>query len=130
MTRAPLTLSVAATMLWEAVEAGRRSLAGNGDMPTLALVLEEGFDGDEVTVRVGDDVVFSSDSVTTRPQVGVAQRATLDLPPGEVVLSVDVTSLGVAADVPVEVRDGTHLGISIVGDQVVHRTAGEPFRYA
>ena len=99
-------------------------------MTTVALVLEEGFDGDEVAVRVGDDVVFSSTEVTTRPQIGVAQRVTVDVPAGEVVLSVEVASRGVAADVPVVVRDGTHVGISIVGDQVVHRTAGEPFRYA
>ena len=48
----------------------------------LAVVLEEGFDGDEVAVRVGDDVAFSSDSVTTCPQIGVAQRFTVDVPPG------------------------------------------------
>ncbi len=45
-------------------------------------------------------------------------------------LNVEVSSRGLAADVPVDVRDGTHVGISIVGDQVVHRSADEPFRYA
>ena len=99
-------------------------------MTTLTVVLEEGFDGDDVAIRVADEVVFSDSSVTTRPQIGVAERFTLDVPSGKVVLFVDVASLGVAADVPVDVRDGTHVGISIAGDQVVHRTASEPFRYA
>jgi hypothetical protein len=96
----------------------------------LAVVLEEGFDGDEVAVRVGDEIAFSSDRVTTRPQIGVAQRFTVDVPPGPVVLNVEVASRGLAADVQVDVHEGTHVGISIAGDQVVHRTADEPFRYA
>jgi hypothetical protein len=40
------------------------------------VVLEEGFDGDDVAVRVGDEIAYSSDRVTTRPQIGVAQRTT------------------------------------------------------
>ncbi len=99
-------------------------------MSQLAVVLEEGFDGDEVAVRVGDEIAFSSDQVTTRPQIGVAQRFTVDVRPGPVVLNVEVASRGLVADVPVDVRDGTHVGISIARDQVVHRTADEPFRYA
>lgn len=99
-------------------------------MTTLTVVLEEGFDGDDVAIRCAGDVVFSSDAVTTRPQVGVARRFTVDVPEGDVELSVDVPSRGTSADVHVEARDGTHVGISIVGDQVVHRSAGEPFRYA
>jgi hypothetical protein len=96
----------------------------------LAVVLEEGFDRDEVAVRVGDEVAFASDSVTTRPQIGVAQRLRVEVPPGPVTLRVEVPSRGLGADIPVDVRDGTHVGISIAGDQVVHRTADEPFRYA
>jgi hypothetical protein len=99
-------------------------------MSQLAVVLEEGFDGDEVAVRVGDEIAFSSDRVTTRPQIGVAERFTVDVRPGPVVLNVEVASRGLVADVPVDVHDGTHVGISIAGDQVVHRTADEPFRYA
>jgi hypothetical protein len=99
-------------------------------MGALTVVLEEGFDGDEVAVRVGDEVVFSSDRVTTRPQIGVAERFTVDVPPGPVALTVEVASRRLDADVPVDARDGTHVGISIAGDQVVHRTADEPFRYA
>jgi hypothetical protein len=99
-------------------------------MAALAVVLEEGFDGDEVAVRVGDDVAFASDSVTTRPQIGVAQRLEVEVPRGPVILRVEVPSRGLEADVPIDVREGTHVGISIAGDQVVHRTADEPFRYA
>ena len=38
-------------------------------------------------MRVGDEIVFSSTEVTTRPQIGVAQRLTVDVPAGEVVLT-------------------------------------------
>jgi hypothetical protein len=99
-------------------------------MGALTVVLEEGFDDDEVAVRVGGEIAFSSDRVTTRPQIGVAQRFAVDVPPGPVVLKVEVASRRLEADVPVDVRDGTHVGISIAGDQVVHRSADEPFRYA
>lgn len=98
-------------------------------MTELAVVLEEGFDDDEVAVRFGDELAFSG-RVTTRPQIGVAKRFTVDVPRGPVVLNVEVASRDLAADVPVDVRDGTHVGISIAGDQVVHRSADEPFRYA
>jgi hypothetical protein len=100
-------------------------------MTELAVVLEEGFDGDRVAVRVGDEVVFSAASVTTRPQVGYAQRITVDVPAGDTRVTVDVPSRGATRSFPVAVSGGTHVGISLGdNDQVTHRTSDEPFRYA
>ena len=68
-------------------------------MTELAVVLEEGFDDDDVAVRVGDEIAFS-ERVTTRPQIGVARRFTVDVPTGPVMLNVEVASRGLAADAP------------------------------
>jgi hypothetical protein len=99
-------------------------------MTELAVVLEEGFDGDEVAVRLGDDVVFTADMVTTRPQVGYAQRFTVDVPDGDVDVTVDVRSRGATTSFPVSVSGETHIGVSLKDDQVTHRTSDEPFWYA
>jgi hypothetical protein len=99
-------------------------------MSQLAVVLEEGFDGDEVAVRVGDDLVFADAAVTTRPQVGFAKRFTVDVPEGDVAVSVEVRTRDATTSFPVAVSGDTHLGISVEHDQVTHRTSDEPFWYA
>ncbi|HEX6568885.1 MAG TPA: hypothetical protein VF015_06965 [Acidimicrobiales bacterium] len=99
-------------------------------MTELAVVLEEGFDGDEVAVRVGDEVVFAEEAVTTRPQVGYARRFTVDVPDGDVDVSIELPSRDVTASFPVTVSGDTNVGISLDDDQVTHRTSDEPFWYA
>jgi hypothetical protein len=99
-------------------------------MTELAVVLEEGFDGDEVAVRVGDEIVFAGDAVTTRPQVGYARRFTVDVPDGDVAVNVEVRTRDTTTSFPVAVRGDTHLGISLDDDQVTHRTSDQPFWYA
>jgi hypothetical protein len=96
----------------------------------LAVVLEEGFDDDPVTVWIGDAVRFVEDSVTTRPQVGYARRFTLDLDDGDVEVTVDVGSGEESATFTVPVGEVTNLGISLEDGSITHRTASEPFPYA
>jgi len=79
---------------------------------------------------VGDEVVVIEDSVTTRPQVGYAQRFTVDVPDGDIDVTVEVRSRDATTSFPVAVSGGTHVGISLDDDQVTHRTSDEPFRYA
>lgn len=99
-------------------------------MTQLAVVLEEGFDGDDLAVRIGGETVFSEGGVTTRPQVGYARRFTLDVPVGDVDITVDVRSRDTATSFPVSVSGDTHVGISLDDGRVTHRTSDEPFRYA
>jgi hypothetical protein len=96
----------------------------------LAVVLEEGFDDDPVTVRIGGTVRFVDESVTTRPQVGYARRFTLDLDDGEVEVTVDVGSGNGTATFTVPVGEVTNVGISLEDGSITHRTASEPFPFA
>ena len=63
--------------------------AGGPDLP-LTVDLQEGFSGDEVTIRVGGAEVFRRPDVRTRMQTGRADGWSGPVRPGFVRLEVDV----------------------------------------
>lgn len=71
-------------------------------MPRLEIVLEEGFDGEPVTVAVDGAVVFDEPAVRTRRQIGFAGSAVVEVPP-KCRVEARIASSGTVAGLDVDV---------------------------
>ena len=94
------------------------------------MALEEGFSGDAVTVRVAGKKAFEARALQTMLQVGLADQFSVDVPDGDVEVSIEAPRRGVAHRQKVAVDGPTYIGISLeeTGDVKV-RTSSEPFGY-
>lgn len=82
-------------------------------MPTLRVTIEEGFNEDSVRLKIGDREIYSKDQVTTRNQIGLADKVEIETPEGDCLLNVHVPSRSVLASIPLQIKKDTYLGISI-----------------
>lgn len=95
----------------------------------LSLALQEGFDGDEVAVRVNGEEVLRRDDVTTDVRIGLAFTAGLDLGRLPAVVEVEVPTQSISGQTTLDGRGGTHLGVSAVDGAVRFRVSDQPFGY-
>jgi hypothetical protein len=82
-------------------------------MTSLHIALEDGFDGDTVTLFVDDEEVFRKQGVTTRTQISLADSLALDVPEGPVRLRVEVPSQGVEASLEIDPTVHAFVGLSL-----------------
>lgn len=99
-------------------------------MGELRVSLEEGFSGDDVTVRIAGKTAFKAPELRTRLQIGLADQFTVDVPDGDVDVTIEVPDRGIHHHRNVPVNGSTYVGISVgeMGD-VEMRTSSEPFGY-
>ena len=96
---------------------------------TFTITLEDGFEGDRVVVRIGDDVVIDEPHVRTDQRIGLAYAIDVRRPDGAIAVGVDVPARHLHADHEVAATS-TSLGISIVDGKIALRTWTEPHGYA
>ena len=84
----------------------------------LNVALTDGFDGDEVSIRVGEDEVFR-DRVTTRTQISHAADMQLGVPDGPFTLGVEVPTRGVQETFAVDPRAQPNVAISLIEGRLV-----------
>jgi hypothetical protein len=102
-------------------------------MPRVHVALQEGFQNDTVTVQLAGREVYRKSGVSTRMQIGLADKFDLDVTPGPAELHVEVPSRNAARSVPLTVpADGElFVGISLSHQgAVTSQVSDEPFRYA
>lgn len=84
-------------------------------MPIVQVALEEGFEGDAVEVRVGDQVV-QRDNVRTRTVIGLAELVDVSAPQGRCMLRVSLPGRGLATELPVDVGEDAHVRVNAGAD--------------
>ena len=97
--------------------------------PVLTIALEDGFDGDEVIVRLDGDVVVEAEAARSDVRIGLAYALDVPRPPGDFVLDVSVPGRGLRVRHAVAAGT-TSVGISLDGDDVVVRASSMPYGYA
>lgn len=97
--------------------------------PSIRIDLREGFEDDEVVIRVDEQEVFRKEGVTTLPQVGRADGIDAPVGEGPVTVRVEVPKRGLSESFSVP-APGLHLGISIEDGELTHEVSPTPFRYA
>src|SRR3712207_5669203 len=99
-------------------------------MARLHVALQEGFEGETVSMRVNGSEVARRSSVATRNQIGFAEAIELEGSEGEIQLEVRVESRSLERHMPVRVVGTTYVGVSIGRDGQLHcEVTQQPFRY-
>lgn len=99
-------------------------------MASIVIDLQDGFDGELVTLSVDEAEVFKGTDVRTRYQIGLAHRVELDLAPGPHVLRVALPARNLTATADIDPAQDGHVGISRLEGRLEIRSSSEPFRYA
>lgn len=98
-------------------------------MPVLRVDLQEGFDGDEVIVRV-DGHEVRRDGVTTAEAVGYAGSVEVEVDDGTTAnVAVDVPTRGLGARTAAAVAGDVYVGASIAGGDLALVVSAEPMGY-
>jgi hypothetical protein len=95
-------------------------------MPKLTLDLQDGFNGDDVIVRVNGEEVQRRSGVRTKRTLGLAQTLDLTVPEGPLTVEVDVPTQGVRGSTVVQ---HPQLGASVVGNVVQFIQSDKEFGY-
>jgi hypothetical protein len=96
---------------------------------TLTIALEDGFEGDQVIVRVGDDVVIDQRDVRTDQRIGLAYAVDVPHPAAPIVVAVEVPNRRLHGGHELSATT-TSLGISLLDGAVSIRSSATPFGYA
>ena len=103
--------------------------AGGPDLP-LTVDLQEGFSGDEVTIRVGGAEVFRRPDVRTRMQTGRADGWSGPVRPGFVRLEVDVAERRASGRLEFRVERPMFVGVKYAPEDGFSFAIQDfPFRY-
>jgi hypothetical protein len=86
-------------------------------MPILKIDLQDGFNGDRVTVRVDGRVVYDKPQVRTRTQIGLADSVQVETGP-LAELAVSLPDKGVEASTAVNVEETPNVGVVVEGREV------------
>jgi hypothetical protein len=85
------------------------------------LALQDGFDDDEVVVRVEGSEAYHGERVTTRTQISHAADMQLDVPDRQFGLEIDVPTRGVRESVEIDPRTHPNVTISLRDGRLVVR---------
>jgi hypothetical protein len=83
------------------------------------VALEDGFDGDEVVIRVDGTEAFRAQGVTTRTQISHAGDTQLDVPDRPFTLEVEVPTQEVGATLQIDPHAQPNVALSVMDGRVV-----------
>ncbi|MDQ3283739.1 MAG: hypothetical protein M3Q69_20245 [Acidobacteriota bacterium] len=98
-------------------------------MATLGIDFQDGFENDEVLVRIGGEERFHRSGVTTKRVLGLAAHTKFALPDSAASVEIAVPTRGLARQIEVELARDTYLGISITSGDIVVITRHQRFGY-
>jgi membrane-associated protease RseP (regulator of RpoE activity) len=100
-------------------------------MSTLCVALQDGFEGDEVVVKVNGKEVFKQDSVKTKRQIGKAASFEVKVADGPAQVEVSLPLKDLLETIALKVSGETYLGVSVSeNNKIKHKVSSEPFHYA
>jgi hypothetical protein len=83
------------------------------------VALQDGFDGDEVLLRVDGAEAFRADGVTTRTQISHAADTQLDVPDRPFTLEVEVPTQDVRDSLRLDPHAQPNVALSLIDGQLV-----------
>jgi hypothetical protein len=82
------------------------------------LALQDGFDNDEVVLRVDGSEAYRGEGVTTRTQISLAADMQLDVPERPFGLEVDVPTRSVRETVQIDPNANPNVTVSLVEGRI------------
>jgi hypothetical protein len=98
-------------------------------MSTLDIHLQEGFESDDVVVRIDGEEKLRRDAVVTRKAIALAEHVTFDVDDGPHTIDLSIPSRGIEKHVNVEVAGRLYVGIGLKGDELLVRVRDKQFGY-
>jgi len=95
----------------------------------LHVALQEGFDNDNVLIRLNDEPIYESAEVTTDLRIGRADAVEVRLTEGRLRLSVSIPDRDLSGSVVVQGTDAVYVGVSVEGNMVEFTVSDQPFGY-
>jgi hypothetical protein len=83
------------------------------------IAFTDGFEGDEVSIRVGGAEAYRGEQVTTRTQISHAADTQLEVPDGPFTLDVEVPTRGVRETFELDPRKQPNVAISLLDGRLV-----------
>ncbi|MGH3027357.1 MAG: hypothetical protein ACRDMW_02260 [Gaiellaceae bacterium] len=83
------------------------------------LALQDGFDGDDVVLRVAGSEAYRGENVTTRTQISHAADMQLEVPEHPFTLEVDVPTRGVRESLQIDPHANANVTLSLRDGRVV-----------
>jgi hypothetical protein len=83
------------------------------------VALQDGFDGDTVSLRVDGAEAYRGEQVTTRTQISHAADMQIDVPDGPFTLEVDVPTRGVRESFQLDPHAHPNVALSLREDRLV-----------
>ena len=95
----------------------------------LHVALQEGFDNDNVSIRLNDDPIYESAGVTTDLRISRADAVEVPLTEGRLRLSVSLPDRDLSGSIVVQGTDAVYVGVSVDGNNVEFTVSDKPFGY-
>jgi len=95
----------------------------------LHVALQEGFDNDDVLIRLNDEPIYESTGVTTDLRIGRADAVEVPLGDGRLRLSVTLPDRDISGSLVVQGTDTIYVGVSVKVDAVEFTVSDQPFGY-
>ena len=91
--------------------------------------LQEGFDNDNVLMRLNDRPIYENSGVTTDLRISRADTVQVLLGDGPLRLSVSMPDRDISGSIIVQGRNAVYVGVSVTGDRLEFTVSDEPFGY-
>ncbi len=96
----------------------------------LHLALQDGFEHDDMVIRVNGEDVFTGTDISTDLRISLATTVDLEVTPGATTIEIVLTTRHLRATHTVDIRAPIYLAINITRDaQIRFRESLEPFGY-
>lgn len=94
-------------------------------MASVRIDFTDGFDDDEVIVRVGGRVAYHRRNVTTSPLIGLADSVEVEAPGDRLEAEVELPGRGARADLDVRTGGRRQVAVSVEGSELSHVVSPE-----
>ena len=99
-------------------------------MSKLDLNFQEGFNHDEVELRINGELRLRKEGVTTNLLLGLASSAEIEVPDGLITIDIKIPTKNLAKTISLETSGSEYLGVSIENGSIEHIVSRKPFGYA
>jgi hypothetical protein len=83
------------------------------------VALQDGFDSDDVVIRVDGTEAYRGEQVTTRTQISHADDTQLEVPDAPFTLEVDVPTRGIHETFQLDPQTHTNVALSLLDERLV-----------
>src|SRR5688572_2900185 len=98
-------------------------------MALLHIDLQEGFEDENVVIKVAGKEAFRKTNVRTKLQIGLADSFETTIESGPVTVEIELPSKNLSKSIEVQGSNAVYLGVSVIEGKIEHRIAHEQFGY-